>query len=389
MGSAWLGRGKLRTKAVVLAGVLVVGLLVWKRDDLRATVLLWSARHGDAPTTATLDQLVRLSDSPSATLQRLWETGRILQRNYVVDHLLTHARREPKLWRALRTTVLEEALPSRDVEVQRAALTLMRRQKDRAAVKWARVMLRDPDPKVRRNWLRYLERWGSERLTPLVVRCLDDSNQAVVARAAAVLRKWTGENFGDGEDASDGPAIGRWKEWWRKHQSDYALPEERLANTRPAWGVPAPGFQLTDLRGRSFRLADFRGKVVVLNFWATWCPPCVEEIPELIALQKRRAEALELIGISLDGAHAHGAPERTGEPVERVRTFAERHEINYRVAVDPDGRVAAAYGGTGLPTTVWIDRSGVVRRRYVGPRSVRTMQRFYEEIQSLERDPST
>ncbi len=130
----------------------------------------------------------------------------------------------------------------------------------------------------------------------------------------------------------------------------------------------APEFTLTDLQGRMVSLADFRGKVVILDFWATWCPPCKREIPGFIGLQKAYASrGVQIVGVGLD------------EPAD-IRQFAASHGINYPVLLGND-EVSALYGGiSGIPTTFIIDKSGKIVRRFEGftERSV-----FEREIESL------
>jgi peroxiredoxin len=115
-------------------------------------------------------------------------------------------------------------------------------------------------------------------------------------------------------------------------------------------GHPAPDFVLTDLHGNRLKLSDLRGKAVVLNFWATWCPPCKQEIPWFIDLQKRYgSQGLQVVGISMDD----------GDPKGVVK-FAADNSINYPILFGAD-QVADQYGGIEyLPTTFFIDRNGVV-----------------------------
>lgn len=114
--------------------------------------------------------------------------------------------------------------------------------------------------------------------------------------------------------------------------------------------VEAPDFRLQTLSGESFRLAEQRGKVVVLNLWATWCGPCREEIPDFMALHEELSpHGLVVAGVSLD---------ESGWDV--VRPYAESLAINYPILVD-DGTVAEAYGPVSvMPTTFVIDRAGNV-----------------------------
>jgi peroxiredoxin len=123
---------------------------------------------------------------------------------------------------------------------------------------------------------------------------------------------------------------------------------------------PAPDFTLKNLDGGDVRLADFRGQVVMVNFWATWCPPCREEIPDFIVLQDQLGpKGLRIIGISLDD-----------EGAAKVAPFASQNRINYTMLVNGN-EAANAYGGIeGIPTTFLLDRQGrvVERRAGVAPR---------------------
>lgn len=118
---------------------------------------------------------------------------------------------------------------------------------------------------------------------------------------------------------------------------------------------PAPAFQLKDLDGKELKLEDFRGKVILLNFWATWCGPCREEIPSLIELQNRYKGRLQVIGLAVDE-----------EDVNHVRKFATSAGMNYPIAMGTD-EVRVAYGGVGaLPTVFVINSEGRLVQKHVG-----------------------
>ena len=120
---------------------------------------------------------------------------------------------------------------------------------------------------------------------------------------------------------------------------------------------PAPNFKLSDLEGHPISPADFHGKVVLLTFWATWCGPCRAEVPDLIALQERYKDRLQIIGLSVDDG-----------PAESVKQFVKAKHINYRVAVAPD-ELQDKFGGVhGLPTVFLLDTSGRMVQRHVGLR---------------------
>jgi len=130
----------------------------------------------------------------------------------------------------------------------------------------------------------------------------------------------------------------------------------RAAMSRSPLPQTAPDFILKDASGTDFRLSDYRGRVVLLNFWATWCAPCKAEIPWFEEFQKAYASrGLAVIGISMD---------EDGWKV--VQPYKEATRINYRIAIGDDA-LAQKYGGvTSLPETFLIDRDGRIAGRHIG-----------------------
>ncbi len=135
-----------------------------------------------------------------------------------------------------------------------------------------------------------------------------------------------------------------------------ALVVSALATAEPVAPQPAPAWQLKDVEGKLVSSEQFKGKVVVIDFWATWCPPCRHEIPGYIQLQKKyEDQGLVIVGVSLD---------QQGPGV--VKRFMKSNKINYPVVM-ADEAVIEAFGGVeAIPTTFIIDRDGQVRDRKVG-----------------------
>src|SRR5688572_28927581 len=119
--------------------------------------------------------------------------------------------------------------------------------------------------------------------------------------------------------------------------------------------VAVPAFSVTDLEGRTTSSADWRGKVVLLNFWATWCGPCRAEIPDLVALQQKYRDHLVIVGISEDEG-----------PVDIVKRFATEQQMNYPVVMSTDAIRQIFKGVVALPTTFVLDRDGRMVQKTIG-----------------------
>lgn len=146
---------------------------------------------------------------------------------------------------------------------------------------------------------------------------------------------------------------------------------------RPEYAIKAPEFTLRTVQGDLFNLSDYKGKVVLLNFWGTWCGPCRREIPDFNKLHdKYQKDGLEIVGITIT----------SGSP-ENIFSFMKEWDIEYTVLTDIEDyetqRVTAYYGRaigqpiTGLPTTLIIDREGYIVKGYIGPRNEEI---FYQDL---------
>ncbi|HTG80913.1 MAG TPA: TlpA disulfide reductase family protein [Geobacteraceae bacterium] len=121
-------------------------------------------------------------------------------------------------------------------------------------------------------------------------------------------------------------------------------------------GNPAPAFTLKDLDGREVKLADLKGKVVIVNFWATWCPPCREEIPSMMQLNQAMAgKPFQMLAISINEGGA-----------QEVQAYFKQSGNSLPALLDPTQQVAKRYGVTGVPESFVIDRNGVILKKVVG-----------------------
>jgi peroxiredoxin len=143
-------------------------------------------------------------------------------------------------------------------------------------------------------------------------------------------------------------------------------PATHSASTQKA----APDFTLKDADGKDVKLSDYRGKVVLLNFWATWCGPCQLEIPWFVDFEKQlKSQGLEVIGVSMDE-----------EGWAAVKPYIAAHNLNYRILLGNDS-VTQLYGGVdSLPTTFLIDRQGRIAKVHVG---LAGRNEYLDEIKSL------
>ena len=119
-------------------------------------------------------------------------------------------------------------------------------------------------------------------------------------------------------------------------------------------GTLAPDFTLQDA-DRKVALHDLRGKIVVLNFWATWCPPCLEEMPSLVRMQSELKDRVVVLAVSVD------------DDERSYHTFLKKNSVDLLTVRDPQQKSNELYGSFKFPETYIIDRNGVVQRKFIGP----------------------
>jgi peroxiredoxin len=152
-------------------------------------------------------------------------------------------------------------------------------------------------------------------------------------------------------------AVGFYLIFPRNIQSPTELQEIRQ-DFMPRVGNPAPDFTLPALGGNPVRLSNYRGKVVFLNFWATWCPPCRQEMPSMESLYQRfKGQDFEMFAVSIDTKAA-----------DHVQSFVSTYGLTFPVLLDPNKKVYRLYGLTGVPETFIIGKNGEILLKIIGSR---------------------
>jgi cytochrome c biogenesis protein CcmG/thiol:disulfide interchange protein DsbE len=128
---------------------------------------------------------------------------------------------------------------------------------------------------------------------------------------------------------------------------------------------PSPDFSLSDLDGNQVALKDFLGEVVLLNNWATWCPPCRQEMPEFQAyFEEHRNEGFQIIAVE------------AGQPLEEVQKFVDDHDLTFTILLDPENISLTAFQSNSLPNTWIIDRNGRLRLAWLGAINGDTLEKY-------------
>lgn len=139
---------------------------------------------------------------------------------------------------------------------------------------------------------------------------------------------------------------------------------------KPLPGYPAADIQATDVAtGEVVTLADLQGQPVFLNFWATWCPPCKDEMPEMEELHQEMGEEIRILAIGADG----------GESPEKMLKFAQEMELTFTVLHDR-GSAARAYQVRGVPTSFFIDADGIIQVRHIGQLDLKMMKEYTAQV---------
>jgi thiol-disulfide isomerase/thioredoxin len=417
------GKRRVRRPVFVLAGVALLLVAFWR--PIQQEIMVQLFLRTETPSETLFAEFTERRN-PAPILKRVWVSGKIAHRQKVVELLKTQAFAKPD-WFEQMEPILIEAAEDPDASVRELALAALFTAKHPELPRLAARQLSDPDPQLRLLGLQYLRSSGAAAV-PLAIQLLDDPDLRVVTSADAALRKWTGNDFGlriaqsipkrnsAGEEELDPEdlnliteGVEKWKIWRAEHGAEHEGDLlTSVSGSRPPKRLPVSDFSLEDLNGNRVRLSQYRGKIVWLNFWTTWCAACLAEIPDLVQLQEKYSEELVILGISLDGlpdshghehghdhnhehghehhehGHEHAEPDQRLSEMEKIRTkvnrMARKLGINYPMLLDPSGKVGARFNGGELPTNVLIDADGFARRRFIGSRSPPVLDAMIQEV---------
>lgn len=397
---------KNRTWAVLGFGLLTLSCLLTMRRPLRQWISVTVTLANPAPLSEHVETVIKDSADREHTIIAAWNTGKIVQREVAVKMIADPTIIRGKLPDDLETIVLRGCLDA-DLDVRETCLAALQTRQDPALAALTFAQLKDCDPQIRLLGLQHLRHVDARMGIPATISILDDNDPEVAATGLKLLERWTGQQFGvkfrdvlpseDPEsEASRTPerglaklqaGVSLAKRWWAQHQAEYpymnpSIPSDALTDN-PA--IQAGNFTLNDLKGGRVKLSDFRGKIVIINFWTTWCTACVAEIPELVQLENQHQSDLVVLGVSLDSLpddDGDQAPANSlNEIKEKVVRTAESKNINYPVLLDVHDEAGGQFNGGELPTTVIVDADGNIRRRFIGSRRLPTFESMVAEAE--------
>ena len=138
-------------------------------------------------------------------------------------------------------------------------------------------------------------------------------------------------------------------------------------------GDTAPDFELTTLAGEKVRLSELKGKKVIINFWATWCPPCKAEMPHMQNYYEEFAEDenVEILAVNLT----------SGDKVKSVEAFIEDYKLTFPIPLDKEGKIGKKYQAVTIPTSYMIDTTGRIQNKIIGPMDEKMIKNFVKNLE--------
>ncbi len=337
---------ELKGDADEATGALSV-VLAGKRPAERVPLILQYAREGGPGLRyAAIDALGEEAGAPQVeAVERAFQDSASIVRQRALEVL-------PKLDRERGLRLLLTALRDEDSWIREAAVTQI------AVLAGRRHSVVD------------------RRAIPGLIAALDDDDPAVQRMATGALIRLTGRPWQyrvTGSSAQKRSALNAWKGWWSAERSRGGVPlvYAALPPIHPTRADPAPNISFRDIQGQPVRPAKPQGRMTLLNFWGTWCPPCRQEVPELARMDRDyRAKGLDVVGVALD--------ERGG--ADSLQDWCRQHGVAYRQALASPALLQAFGNIHELPVSILIDRAGRIRYRWEGERDATTFRPAVERI---------
>lgn len=413
-----------KSLVVILLLLLVVGYLV--RQDESSSF--------EFDELAVEDELRSLVD-PRPKLNELWQSGMIPQRRLAMLNIRNKVQDdEHPQWRQfLFDELYPEGLIDPDIHIRELILSCLSRihstkkqeldlgtetdsvtasaELDEFEKQWlipaCLIQLKDMDPEVRLMGIQFARNLADKSpMVHAVAAQLSDPNPRLFSQAAAFLQLATGQDFGiklvhlpKDTRVTQIPGmqekIQKWQDFLKTNQSAWTNAEAQI--TLPTFKSPHLSHEYMNLNfqtmdGKKLSLAQFRGKVVLLSFWTTWCTPCLEELPALDKIHRAHSDRIAIFPVSLDGIPSiYGIRDEDGKFIddstgdlkihrEKIENMTETLGIQMNIVWDHQNRIAGRYKGDELPTQAIYDPSGHLVRVFTGSRSEADWMRIFEGI---------
>ena len=381
---------------LALSGTLI---LCFFRVPLQNRITEAGVLLNGSPPPELVEETILKSADPRAALLAAWNSGKIVHREVAIHTLpkvtLTGQPLPPQFVDLLISGTLDP-----DMNVRETAFGILRERHDPRLAALAAGQFSDPDQSVRLLGLDQFNFVSPAIAVPTIIPLLDDSNPLVVIKSLNLLDNLIGGKFGvkftevatldETKTGADqfkaggrekvAAAVQKSKTWFAQHRDEFSpakLQMPEVASTAKPL-LSAPDFELSTVDGKKVRFSDFRGKVLLINFWTTWCSACVSEMPELTALQNKFKDKVAIVGVSLDFVPDDDEPPDAKKSTaaaareihDKIVRIIQARGINYLVLFDMQNEVGGYFNGGELPTTVIVDAQGNIRRRFIGARSL-------------------
>ena len=292
-----------------------------------------------------------------------------------------------KLHSPAAATAMEQAFTDSSSEVRKRVVeNLIQTDKPRG-LRILLAGLRDEDSWIREAAVGQLNmRAGransgvDKQAVPMLMTAITDPNENVASTAVHVLGKLTGNPWRFSildKEEKRGPVIAQWQQWWRKSQSGWPVKPEfaDVPAQFPTRADAAPDFDVEDINGKTFRNDDFKGKITLINFWGTWCPPCKAEIPSLVKIDELyRNRNVAVVGMTV-----------ADKSKESVQAWCRANGVTYRQVMSTDDARKVFGNIEEVPVSFLIDAQGRIRRQWDGDRDFGT---FQAAVERLLREPT-